>query len=249
MRTVADRIFLLHNYFKQNFRQPALKPDKSMMMLVSIVTLLLFMFMTTLRHTAGFLRHVALLTRFEPIVPTRRSVSLQLNYKSSSDIEPGESSVKQQTGPKHKQTQDKEEEEGIKALRYLSTELGVRWLQGNLQDGDRVTPLFLVIVERVLDTIEDAFLHLRRIPYEWGWRQQGAAPKDCTPNKKTVVVLGSGWAAHAFLKVVDTEKLRVVAVSPVNHFVFTPMLAGAAVGTVVSFVLDEVSQAWYPAAV
>jgi len=209
----------------------AVTADKSMMMLISIVTL---MFMTT--H--GFLRPVSL-ARFEPIVRTRPSVSLQLNYKSSSDIEPGESSVKQHTGPKHKQTQE-EEEEGIKALRYLSTELGVRWLQGNLQDGDRVTPIFLVIVERVLDTIEDAFLHLRRIPYEWGWQeqQQGAAAKDGTTNKKTVVVLGSGWAAHAFLKVVDTEKLRVVAVSPINHFVFTPMLAGAAVGTVVSFVLE-----------
>ena len=34
--------------------------------------------------------------------------------------------------------------------------------------------------------------------------------------------LGSGWAAHAILKVADTYKLRLIVVSPTNHFVFTP---------------------------
>ncbi|EED86583.1 hypothetical protein THAPSDRAFT_38312, partial [Thalassiosira pseudonana CCMP1335] len=50
--------------------------------------------------------------------------------------------------------------------------------------------------------------------------------------RKTVVVLGTGWAAHAFIKLASTYDLRIVVVSPVNHFVFTPMLASAAVGTV-----------------
>ena len=44
--------------------------------------------------------------------------------------------------------------------------------------------------------------------------------------------LGSGWASHAFVKLASTYDLRIVVVSPVNHFVFTPMLASAAVGTV-----------------
>ena len=42
----------------------------------------------------------------------------------------------------------------------------------------------------------------------------------------------TGWAAHAFVKLASTYDLRIVVVSPVNHFVFTPMLASAAVGTV-----------------
>jgi hypothetical protein len=33
---------------------------------------------------------------------------------------------------------------------------------------------------------------------------------------------GSGWAAHAILKVTDTYRLRLIVVSPTNHFVFTP---------------------------
>lgn len=44
--------------------------------------------------------------------------------------------------------------------------------------------------------------------------------------------LGTGWASHAFIKLASTYDLRIVVVSPVNHFVFTPMLASAAVGTV-----------------
>jgi hypothetical protein len=43
---------------------------------------------------------------------------------------------------------------------------------------------------------------------------------------------GTGWASHSFVKLASTYDLRIVVVSPVNHFVFTPMLASAAVGTV-----------------
>ena len=83
------------------------------------------------------------------------------------------------------------------------------------------------IVQRTLDTVEDAFLHLRRVPYDKGW-----FPEPQMENRPTVVVLGSGWAAHALLKVADTYKMRIIVVSPSNHFVFTPMLASASVGTV-----------------
>ena len=83
------------------------------------------------------------------------------------------------------------------------------------------------IVQRTLDTVEDAFLHLRRVPYDKGW-----IPEPQMENRPTIVVLGSGWAAHALLKVADTYKLRIIVVSPSNHFVFTPMLASASVGTV-----------------
>lgn len=83
------------------------------------------------------------------------------------------------------------------------------------------------IVQRSLDTVEDAYLHLKRVPYDKGWLNEPALG-----NRKTVVVLGSGWAAHAFLKIADTSLLRIIVVSPSNHFVFTPMLASACVGTV-----------------
>jgi NADH:ubiquinone reductase (H+-translocating) len=87
---------------------------------------------------------------------------------------------------------------------------------------------FETIVQRSLDTVEDVFLHLRRVPYDYGW-----VPENIDETSRpTIVVLGSGWAAHALLKVADTYKLRIIVVSPSNHFVFTPMLASASVGTV-----------------
>lgn len=85
-----------------------------------------------------------------------------------------------------------------------------------------------VLYERLWDTAEDALLHAKRIPYDKGWIQEDEPPT----NIPTVVVLGSGWAAHALLKVADTQQMRIVVVSPTNHFVFTPMLASASVGTV-----------------
>ena len=72
-------------------------------------------------------------------------------------------------------------------------------------------------------------VHLKRVPYDLGWIPEVNGADDSRP---TIVVLGSGWAAHALLKVADTTKLRLVVVSPTNHFVFTPMLASASVGTV-----------------
>ena len=46
------------------------------------------------------------------------------------------------------------------------------------------------------------------------------------------VVLESGWAAHTFVKFIESSDHCMVVVSPVNHFVFTPILASVAVGTV-----------------
>ena len=53
-----------------------------------------------------------------------------------------------------------------------------------------------------------------------------------TQSKEKLVVLGTGWGAAAFLKNIDTNKYDVTVISPRNYFVFTPMLAGASVGTV-----------------
>jgi hypothetical protein len=51
-------------------------------------------------------------------------------------------------------------------------------------------------------------------------------------KKEKVVVLGTGWGAASFLKGIDTNLYDVTIVSPRNYFLFTPMLAGASVGTV-----------------
>lgn len=51
------------------------------------------------------------------------------------------------------------------------------------------------------------------------------------PEKKTLVVLGSGWGASSLLKTLDTTDYNVVVVSPKNFFLFTPLLPSVAVGT------------------
>jgi len=86
-----------------------------------------------------------------------------------------------------------------------------------------------VVLERTTDTFEDVMGHMSRMSYENGMQELTFSQEQ---SRKTVVVLGSGWAAHALMKVADCKKLRIIVVSPTNHFVFTPMLASASVGTV-----------------
>ena len=50
--------------------------------------------------------------------------------------------------------------------------------------------------------------------------------------KEKIAVLGTGWGAAAFLHDIDTSRFDVTVISPRNFFLFTPMLAGASVGTV-----------------
>ncbi|KAL3918313.1 MAG: hypothetical protein SGILL_004299 [Bacillariaceae sp.] len=121
-------------------------------------------------------------------------------------------------------------------LKILSSELGVQHLLRNtdlkrlkdkVPDSSKL-PLD-VLLQRTLDTFEDVAVHLRRVPFEKGGQHLTTEEAE---TRRTVVVLGSGWAAHALMKVVDCRKIRLIVVSPSNHFVFTPMLASASVGTV-----------------
>ncbi len=41
------------------------------------------------------------------------------------------------------------------------------------------------------------------------------------PNKKTLVILGSGWGSTSLLKSLNTEGYHVIVVSPRNYFLFT----------------------------
>jgi hypothetical protein len=78
------------------------------------------------------------------------------------------------------------------------------------------------IWSRSLDTVEDALRLATRLPVEKGWIERPPMPEDETCP--SLVVLGSGWAAHALLKIVDTTKTRLTVISPSNHFVFTPSM-------------------------
>ncbi|KAL9107387.1 MAG: hypothetical protein Q9187_008432 [Circinaria calcarea] len=50
-------------------------------------------------------------------------------------------------------------------------------------------------------------------------------------DKPKLVILGSGWGSVALLKTLNPEDYHVTVVSPVNYFLFTPMLPSATVGT------------------
>ena len=50
-------------------------------------------------------------------------------------------------------------------------------------------------------------------------------------KKPKLVILGSGWGGVAMLKVLNPDGYHVTVVSPVNYFLFTPMLPSATVGT------------------
>ncbi|KIW01866.1 uncharacterized protein PV09_06715 [Verruconis gallopava] len=60
---------------------------------------------------------------------------------------------------------------------------------------------------------------------------------DETPEKKAqkhkpkLVILGTGWGSVALLKTLHPDEYHVTVVSPSNHFLFTPMLPSATVGT------------------
>lgn len=68
-----------------------------------------------------------------------------------------------------------------------------------------------------------------------------------------MVILGSGWAGYAFARTLDPRKYERIMVSPRSYFVFTPLVAGTAVGTlefravtesVRRLNLDQYYQAW-----
>ena len=86
-----------------------------------------------------------------------------------------------------------------------------------------------ILVERFMQSLDDGAVARRMKKKE----NKG----DMSSNKEgmrreRIVVLGSGWGAHSFLKTIDASLYEVIVVSPRNYFLFTPMLAASAVGTV-----------------
>ncbi|KKA28110.1 hypothetical protein TD95_002318 [Thielaviopsis punctulata] len=57
------------------------------------------------------------------------------------------------------------------------------------------------------------------------------ATRAAASDRERVVILGSGWAGYSLARNLDPAKYERVVISPRSHFVFTPLLAGAAAGT------------------
>jgi len=80
-----------------------------------------------------------------------------------------------------------------------------------------------LVLDRWLDGLEDGLSPKVTHADSAGQQRTG---------KHKLVILGSGWGAHALMKNIDASKYDATLISPRNHFLFTPMLAGAATGTV-----------------
>ena len=85
-----------------------------------------------------------------------------------------------------------------------------------------------IIAERLIQSIDDNQLaNSLKEKYE---RLDFVKKPDDALEK--IVILGTGWGSHSFLKTVDATKYDITVISPRNYFTFTPMLAASAVGTV-----------------
>jgi len=78
------------------------------------------------------------------------------------------------------------------------------------------------IAGRCLDALDDGIFRDKYLD----------SSRERTDTRQRIVVLGSGWGANAILtQLKNAPHCDVTVVSPRNYFLFTPMLAGAALGT------------------
>lgn len=98
-----------------------------------------------------------------------------------------------------------------------------------------------ILIEKGVETFEDIYKFYENIGkskidpqhYQRKWKS-GQMEK-----RKKIVVLGTGWGAHSFIQDIDAIANEVTVISPRNFFLFTPMLAASAVGTVESRSISE----------
>lgn len=106
-------------------------------------------------------------------------------------------------------------------LNMVSSEIQVKKLLG--QNTIPITEIPVgTALSRTVDTLEDIAVLARRWPYKNGWTDMPDFQELEQQGKKkrpTIVVLGTGWAANSFSKVACTYDLKLIIVSPVNHFV------------------------------
>lgn len=86
-------------------------------------------------------------------------------------------------------------------------------------------PYLSIVAERLMQAVDDyqQSSRLKKSGEEYGSNKS---------KRERIVVLGTGWGGHSFLKTVDASRYEVLTISPRNYFMFTPMLAASAVGTV-----------------
>lgn len=94
---------------------------------------------------------------------------------------------------------------------------------------ERPYPLFLL--EKAADVLDEASQSFTTFVSTLS-SENALPPPLQTGTRPKVVVLGTGWGAASYLKTLSTTSYEVTVISPRNFFLFTPMLAGAAVGTV-----------------
>lgn len=94
---------------------------------------------------------------------------------------------------------------------------------------------YSIVAERLMQTLDDYQLSSSIKKSNEIAMKSKSYTDDSLPGtgvKEKLVVLGTGWGSHAFLKTIDATKYDVKVISPRNYFMFTPMLAASAVGTV-----------------
>jgi hypothetical protein len=100
-----------------------------------------------------------------------------------------------------------------------------------------------ILVERGMQTLDDSqrssaikasykYKHFMGTPFEREQENSKSGSATSAKKRESIVVLGTGWGSHSFIKTIDGTKYDVKVVSPRNYFTFTPMLAASAVGTV-----------------
>ncbi|KAF8976121.1 hypothetical protein BGZ46_008561 [Entomortierella lignicola] len=62
-------------------------------------------------------------------------------------------------------------------------------------------------------------------------QQQQRGIRSVGKSQGRIVILGSGWSGFRLMRDMDKNLYQIAAVSPRNHFLFTPLLASTSVGT------------------
>ena len=78
-----------------------------------------------------------------------------------------------------------------------------------------------IITERIMQSIDDFQLSLS---LKDNYSYINNAKTSEGDSKETIVILGTGWGSHSFLKTIDGTKYNVKIVSPRSFFTFTPMV-------------------------
>lgn len=91
---------------------------------------------------------------------------------------------------------------------------------------------FALISTRGFATKKDASAEAPKQAASKMQKAKTAPVSQRTCHRERVVIIGTGWGGTLLMKRLDPSKYAVNIVSPRNHFLFTPMLPGASVGTV-----------------